>query len=157
MEPLSIFAVAVNVLQVVEVGVRVIITATQYRKSDNAFLVEHGDLRRIGESLNSMNNDLDTLLRQRTASAHLEPEEVHLVNANEECLRISKVFVECLDKMKLKDKHAMFDTVRKSLKALWQRDKIERTEKAVSLARNNLNVALLIFVMCVHDGTISPS
>lgn len=151
MEPLSAFALASSVLQVVEFGVKVISTATEYRKSDNAYLAEHGDLRGIAESLNSMNNGLYASLERQTAGV-LQPlaEELHLIKTNEECLRISKAFVRCLDDLKLKDKRAIFDTVRMSLRALWQKDKIENMEKTVSQARNNLNIALLVFIKYVH-------
>ena len=58
MEALSAFSLASSVLQVVEFGVKVISKAAEYRKSDSSYLAEHGDLRGIAESLNSMNNDL---------------------------------------------------------------------------------------------------
>ena len=150
MEPLSAFALASSVLQVVDFGVKVISKATEYRKSDNAYLAEHGDLRGIAESLNSMNNGLYASLERQTASRQPEAEELHLIKTNEECLRISKAFVGCLDDLKLKDKRAIFDTVRMSLKAVWHKDKIENIEKTVSQARNNLNIALLVFIKYVH-------
>ena len=146
MEPLSAFALASSVLQVVEFGVKVISKATEYRKSDNAYLPEHGNLRGIAESLNSMNNGLYASLERQTASEQPEAEELHLIETNKECLRISKAFVVCLDDLKLKDKRTTFDSLRMSLRALWRKDKIENMEKTVSQARNNLNIALLVFI-----------
>ena len=69
---------------------------------------------------------------------------------NEECLRISKAFVGCLDDLKLKDKRAILDTVRMSVRALWYKDKIETMEKTVSQARDNMNIALLVFMKYIH-------
>lgn len=155
MEPLSAFALASSVLQVVEFGVRLIAKATEYRASDNAYLAEHGNLRGIAESLNSMSNGLSASLERQKASKQPEAEELHLIKMNEECLRISKAFVGSLDDLKLKDKRAIIDSVRMSLRALWHKDKVENMEKTVSQARNNLNIALLIFIKYVNYAILS--
>ena len=150
MEPLSAFALASSVLQVVEFGVKVISKATEYRHSEDARLFEHENLRGIAESLNGMNDRLSTSLEHQTASRQLEAEELHLIKTNEECLQISRDFIKSLDDLKLKDQRAIFAAVRMSLRALWHKDKIENMEKTVSQARNNLNIALLVFMKYVQ-------
>ena len=149
LDPLSAFAVACNVLQVVECGVKVLTKAADYRNAETGILTEQKDLRDVLQSLDNLNTDLQATLPQQTTSKQCAVAEARLLEANDLCLRLSKDFINFLNRLKLKDKHAAFDSFRMSLKTLWQRDKMETMGKSLSQARDNLNVAFLVYMKYV--------
>lgn len=149
LEPLSAFSVACNVLQVIDIGVKVLSKAAEYRKADAGALTEQKDLRDVSQSLNALNTDLQAPLRPQTASRQLTIEEVRLQQANDQCLRLSKELVNVLDRLKIRDRHVLLDSLRLSIKSLWQKDKMEAMEKSLSQARDNLNVSFLVYMKYV--------
>lgn len=150
LDPLSAFSVACNVLHVIELGVKVLSKAMDYRKSETGILPEQKDLRDVLQTLNGLNTDLQASLLQQTASKQHTVEETHLLEANNQCLRLSKELIDFLDRLKLRDKHAMFDSLRVSIKTLWHKDKMDAMEKSLSSARDNLNVAFLVYMKYVN-------
>jgi hypothetical protein len=151
LDPLSAFSVACNVLQIVELGAKILSTAANYRKAESGVLAEQKDLRDILQSLNNLNGDLQaSLLQQRTMKQH-SVEEARLLEANDQCLRLSKNFLDFLDRLKLKDGHTVYDSLRMSVKTLWHRDTMDAMEKSISQARDNLNVAFLVYIKYVKS------
>ena len=149
LDPLSAFSVACNVLHVIELGVKVLSRAMDYREAETGVLTEQKGLRDVSQTLNSLNTDLQASLSQQTASKQHTVEEAHLLEANNQCLRLSKELIEFLDRLKLKDKHAAFNSLRLSIKTLWYKDKMDALEKSLSSARDNLNVAFLVYMKYV--------
>ena len=149
LDPLSAFSVACNVLHVIELGVKVLSRAMDYREAETGVLTEQKGLRDVSQTLNSLNTDLQASLSQQTGSKQHTVEEAHLLEANNQCLRLSKELIEFLDRLKLKDKHAAFNSLRLSIKTLWHKDKIDALEKSLSSARDNLNVAFLVYMKYV--------
>ena len=146
LDPLSSFAIACNVLQVIEIGVKVLSKAADYGKAESGVLNEHKDLRDVLQSLNSLNGDLQSsLLPQETSKQH-SVEEFRLLQANDQCLRLSKELIDLLDHLRLKERHTVFDSLRMSIKTLWHRDKMIAVERSLSQARDTLNVAFLVYM-----------
>ena len=150
LDPLSAFSVACNVLQVIEIGVKVLSKAADYRKAESGVLSEQKDLRDVMQSLNNLNTDLSASLPQQTASKELTVEEARLLEVNNQCLRLSKEFINFLDHLKIRDRHAVFDSLRMSIKTMWHRDKMDAMEKSLSQARSNLNVTFLVYMKYVN-------
>lgn len=150
LDPLSAFSVACNVLHVIELGVKVLSKAMEYREAETGFLTEQKGLRDVSQTLNSLNTDLQASLSQQTASKQHTIEEAHLLETNSQCLRLSKELIEFLDRLKLRDKHAAFNSLRLSIKTLWHKDKMDALEKSLSSARDNLNVAFLVYMKYVN-------
>ena len=146
LDPLSAFSVACNVLHVVELGVKVLSKAMEYREAETGILTEQKDLRDVSQTLHSLNTDLQASLPQQTASKQPTVEEAHLLEANNQCLRLSKELIDFLDRLKLRDKHAVFGSLRIGIKTLWHKDKMDAMEKSLSSARDNLNVAFLVYM-----------
>ncbi|KAL6717824.1 hypothetical protein ACLMJK_003909 [Lecanora helva] len=146
LDPLSSFAIACNILQVIEVGTKVLSKAADYRGADNGVLSEQRDLRDVLQSLNSLNHDLQLSIQPQGISAKQTPEEIHLSGANNLCLRLSYELIALLDRLKLKDRHSVFDSLRLSIKTLWHSDKMDTMNKSLSQARDNLNIAFLVYM-----------
>jgi len=146
LEPLSAFSVACNVLQIIEFGSKVLSNAIDYRKAANGILSEHQDLRHVLQSLKNLNADLQASMPQLAGTKLLSTAEARLLEANTECLRLSKEFIDLLDRLKVKNRHAMLESLRMSIKALWHREKMDAIGNALCQARDNLNVAFLVYM-----------
>jgi len=146
LEPLSAFSVACNVLQIIDFGSKVLTKTIDYRKVANGALSEHRDLRHVLESLKNLNADLQASMPQLAGTKPLSTAETRLLEANAECLRLSNEFIDLLDRLKVKNRHAMLECLRMSIKSLWYREKMDAMESALSQARDNLNIAFLVYV-----------
>ncbi len=146
MEPLSAFSVACNVLQVLEVGAKVLSKAADYR---NGLLTEHRNLGSVARSLNNLNADLQASLPKAQGNNVLTPAETRLIEANNECLRISNDFIQLLDRLKVRNKITVLEAFPASIESMWHRDKVAAMEKSVTQARDNLNVSFLVYMKYV--------
>ncbi len=150
LDPLSTFAVACNVLQVTETGVRVLMRASEYKAAVNGTLDEHTDLRNILRDLQDLGTELQSTLPQSEATHDSIPSEARLQQAIETCLRLSRDLIAILDRLQLRKRNARLDSLRKSVKSMWYKDRINALEKNLSQARDNLNIAFLIHMQYVR-------
>ena len=144
-ELLSAFAVACNVLQVADLGIRALVRAGEYKVAANGALSEHDDLHKVLQSFEGLNTDLQVTLLKQSSKPVWSAAEERLCRANEECLRLSKDFIAILDHLKIRDRRPVLENFRMSLKSLWYKEKILAMERSVSQARDNLNIALLVY------------
>ncbi|KAL9073650.1 MAG: hypothetical protein Q9157_004660 [Trypethelium eluteriae] len=157
LEPLSAFSVACNVLQIIELGSKVLNNALDYRKAADGALTEHQDLRNVLQSLRNLNADLRASMPKLGGSNSLSTAENRLLEANAECLRLSNDFIDFLDRLKIKNRHAMLESIRMSIKTLWYKEKMEAMENMLSKARDNLNVAFLVYMNSKQATSTSQS
>ena len=156
LEPLSAFSLACNVIQIVETGCKLLSAAADYRQAGDGALKEHRDLREVSRTLNNLNISLKSSL-ETPGTDPLSAEEIRLLQANEECLRLSKDFINLLDRLKVKDRHATFESLRMSIKARWYKDRMDAMQKAMSEARDNLNIAFLIYMHSQQSAASSQT
>lgn len=147
LEPLSAFSVACNVLQIVEVGTRVLKTAADYRSAADGAIAEHAELKNIAQSLLGLNADLHTTLAASNDKKTRSKAETLLMSANDQCLKLSTEFIKLLDRLKVDGtRHAMLEALRMSVKSLWYKDRLDSMGKGLAQARDNLNLAFLIYM-----------
>lgn len=147
LDPVSAFSITCNVLQVIETGVKVLSKAADYRKAENGVLAEQKDLREILQTLNHLNSDLGTSFPpEQTNSTKRTVEESRLLEANDRCLQLSKDLVNFLNRLKLREKNVVLDSLRVSIKTMWHKDKMDAMERSLSSARDNLNIAFLVYM-----------
>ena len=149
LDPLSAFSVACNVLQVVEYGVKVLSKAADYQRTETGILTEQKDLQDVSQTLVHLNTDLQASLLEQQGSRDLSREESRLFGANTQCLRLSTELIRFLNGLKLRDRHTVLDSLRMSIKTLWHKDKMDAMEKSLSQARDNLNIAFLVYIKYV--------
>ncbi|OJK02963.1 hypothetical protein ASPACDRAFT_40278 [Aspergillus aculeatus ATCC 16872] len=131
---------------VIELGQKTLTLTLNYRKASTGEPREHEDLQVVLQCLISLNVDLHASIPNLTELGSLTPALARLKQANEECLRLSIEFVDLLNKLKLRTPHALLESIRASIKTLWNRDRMEAMSKAVVRARENLNTALLFYL-----------
>jgi hypothetical protein len=145
-DPVTAFAVACNVLQVIELGMKALSRAAAYRKSEGGALKEQQELQDVSQSLNSLNNTLLTSITEDQNSIQSSSEQLRLAEANGQCLRLSRELIDFLEDLKLRNRHSVLDSIRISMKTMWHKDRMDAMEKAVAQARDNLIVAFLVYM-----------
>lgn len=154
MEPLSAFSLACNILQIVEYGANVLSRAAEYRIAPNGALSEHNTLNDVMQSLKRLNGELVLLLPSAAESPKATPHESRLIAANEECMRIADGLITLLERLKV-NQSGTFEGIRMGIKSLWYEGKVKVMKSDLSEARDNLNLALLVFMQ--YDNTFSSS
>lgn len=149
LDPLSAFAVACNVLQIIKVGTKVVKTAAEFRSAADGAIAEHAELRNIAQSLLSMSKDLQTSIATPSGSqAQVQSKAEHVLkSANHQCLELSTDFINFLSRLKVDGtRNVMLECLRLGVKSLWYKDKLDSISSALSQARDNLNLAFLIYM-----------
>lgn len=143
LDPLSAFSVACNVLQIVETSLRVLgKTAESYKGgAPDEVSTIIGNLYAIED----LNNDLRSLTPDRLGKTPLSPTEVRLVEANEECLRLSGDFIRLLESLKV-TKKSVWHSIGSSVRTMWYQEKLASFEKSISESRANLTLAFLLLM-----------
>lgn len=143
LDPLSAFSVACNVLQIVETSLRVLgKTAECYKGgAPDEVSIIIGNLHTI----EGLNNELQDVIPGPPGKSTLSSAELRLVEANEECLRLSGDFIRLLDSLKI-TKRSVWHSIGSSIKTMWYQDKLASFAKAVSESRANLTLAFLLLM-----------
>ena len=143
LDPLSAFGVACNVLQIVETSLRVLgKTADCYKNGGSSEIsIILGNL----DTIESLNNELRDFLPDPLGKIPLTPVELRLVEANEECLRLSSEFIQLLDSLNV-TKKSVWHSIGISIKTMWYQDKLASFEKAIAESRANLTLAFLVLM-----------
>ena len=142
MEALATFSVACNVLQVIETATNVLNRSVQIYQDVDGLAAEHRTLKGIASHLNQLNEDLATTMPISTISS-LSTGEQRLRDTSQECLSASKECLAVLNSCKATGTGKL-NAFAASVRAHWRRDKIQTMEKAVTHARENLNVSVLL-------------
>ena len=150
LEPLSAFAVACNVLQLLDNGSKVLSKAIEYERASDGRLSEQKDLQDTLESLARLNQDLRNSLLTAAASQGARMAEQRLIEANQECLNVSRDFISMLDELRVTNPHAFFEAMRKSVKSFRYKEKIGTMDKKLARARDNLILSFLVYMKYVR-------
>lgn len=143
LDPLSAFSVACNVLQIVETSLRVLGRSVEYYKSGSPdeLSIIVGNVRTI----EGLNDELKDILPDARGKIQMSSAELRLVDANEQCLRLSGDFMQLLDSLKV-TKKSVWRSIGISVKSMWYQDKLASFEKAISEGRANLTLAFLLLM-----------
>lgn len=146
LEPLGAFALACNLLQIVEYGAKILTKAIEYRNAADGTLVEQQNLYGILQSLKGLNSDIEASMPRPSHADNQSAAESRLIAANEDCLRLSEDFINFLDRLKVNNKRSMLESLRLSIKSVWYKERLENMKNALSQARDNLNIAFLVYM-----------
>lgn len=143
LDPLSAFSVACNVLQIVETSLRVLGRSAECYKSGS--LDEVSVIVGNVHTMEGLNNELKDILPDSPGRTPLSSAELRLVDANEQCLKLSGEFKQLLDGLNI-TKKSVWRSIGISVKSMWYQDKLASFEKAISEARANLTLAFLLLM-----------
>jgi hypothetical protein len=148
MDPLSAFSLACNVLQFIEFGTKILTKASEYHSAPDGALEEQRNLRGVMQSLNGLNVDLASSL-STSSEIEIPPAKQKLIAANEQCLHLSNKFIRLLNSLKVNDGRSKLESLRMAIKSVWYKEKVQAMNKELTEARDNLNIALLVWIQCV--------
>ncbi|KFA67611.1 hypothetical protein S40285_10875 [Stachybotrys chlorohalonatus IBT 40285] len=87
-DPLSAFATACNILQIIEVGTKVLTKAAGYHNATDGALEEQRNLYGTAQSLKTLNLELEAKLT-KPSEALVSPAAQELIAANDRCRQLS--------------------------------------------------------------------
>jgi HAMP domain-containing protein len=150
MEPLSAFALAVNVIQVIDFSAKLLREAHELHESSTGHTAEHVELHQISQSLAHMCDSLSTAQPQsgvishgvfEKASAKAIAHNVSKIAASAKA--VAQELMALIDRLQLKHgTKGRWRSFRQALATLWKKDEIERLQKRLKELRDQLQVIL---------------
>ncbi|KAK8099753.1 uncharacterized protein PG998_012994 [Apiospora kogelbergensis] len=142
MDPISAFALACNILQIVDTSAKVLLKAAECY-TDGA-TTETVQLSEDMHLLETLGTNLETVVAAWTTNQP-STAELRLREANERCLELSRKLGRLLDDLKV-DKKSFRQAIIRSAKTVRYRGRISELREGVSDSRANLNLALLLLM-----------
>ena len=149
LEALGAFALACNILQVIEYGTKAAKNARSLHRSEAGFTTELDDLQALAKQLEELNVDLGS-----NAISNPAPQltvQNRLTECNNESLRLSRKFITFVaslqpEQPRLPSKLSWAQSFKASIRSKWHQEEIDALQKAVSQARSNLILACLLYM-----------
>lgn len=145
-DPLSALSLACNVLQIIEYGAKILTKTAEYHSAADGAPSEQTTLRGVVQSLKGLNTELAACIPLPSSTSPVSGPKARLIAANNECLRLSNEFLELLDQLTVTKKHSVLESFRMSVKSMRYEEKVAAIKAAIGEARNNLNIAFLVFM-----------
>jgi hypothetical protein len=136
MDPISVVAIAGNVIQFVEVGSRLISTFAQLYKSGNGTIATRTELEIVTKDLILLNDMLPSTPGIGEADS--------IRRLCEACNGVTRDLLVELERTKVKRTHRIWDAVCKTLKSSWKESKIVNLEQRVAQLRDQLSFHILV-------------
>lgn len=152
LEAIGAFALACNILQVVECGAKIVIKAGRLHHADIGDTSEIDDLENLTQQLNKLNQDLSDSIVSDPPS--LGSPEFRLAECNAESLRLSQDFIAFLAKLRPKKSTSLANpswaaSFRSAIRRKWHQDEVYAMQGTLSQAKSNLIMAYLLYMSCV--------
>ena len=146
LEAIGSFALACNILQVVEYGAKIVGKAGSLRRGDTTAV---DDAHAITQQLEKLNKDLSGSTASTPALA--SPLQTRLTECNLESLRLSQKFIDFVQKLRPKSSASQCNPSRaeslwSAVRLKWHQDEIEAMQNGLSQAKSNLIVAFLLYM-----------
>ncbi|KAF2183957.1 hypothetical protein K469DRAFT_751327 [Zopfia rhizophila CBS 207.26] len=150
MEPLTIFGLAVNIIQVVDFSTRLLREAHELHHSSTGQTAEHVELHQISASLSQMCDSLAyTQSDQRSRLTLVE----HQITENAASAKaVAEDLIAVVKKLKINDesKRRRWRDFRQALATLWNKDEIDRLQKRLGELRNSLSANMITHISLVQ-------
>jgi hypothetical protein len=138
MEPLGVLGLASNVVQLLDVGIRLVAKAHEIYDSANGAQVRNIELDSIAQNLVTLNRRVQNRSRNARASAVSEDEKA-LHDLTEQYNQVGEELIDALEKAKVQGSHRHWKSVRQALKSTLGRDKIHDYTTVSSDIENRLS------------------
>jgi hypothetical protein len=152
LEAIGAFALACNILQVVEYGAKIVAKAGSLHRPSRGSTTEIHDLDAIAQQLNDLNKNLDSSVvppPPQACSLY-----ARLAECNAESLRLSQKFIDFVQKLRPKTAassgyQSWAESFRSAIRLRWHQEEIQALQNSVSQARSNLILAFLFYMQQV--------
>ncbi|ETI22265.1 hypothetical protein G647_06338 [Cladophialophora carrionii CBS 160.54] len=160
LEAIGAFALACNILQVVEYGAKVVAKAGSLHRPSRESTTAITDLDAITQQLNNLNNDLGSSAVPAPSQAC--PLYARLAECNAESLRLSQNFIDFVQKLRPKTTASQGNpswaaSFRFAIRLRWHQEEVQALQNSVSHARSNLIVAFLFYMHSTQASSSSQT
>ncbi|KAI9854448.1 MAG: hypothetical protein M1813_001242 [Trichoglossum hirsutum] len=136
MEALAVIGLVGNIVQFVDFGGKLIAKSVQLYQSSDGVLTENIDTETATNHLIRLNNKLENAANT-TGDKALEA-------LCESCSAVAAELLIALDKLKIHGKKEKWKSMRKALRSLWSKEKIQGIEKRLASFREELNLHIVV-------------
>ena len=137
MEAVAAVSLAGNILQFIDFITSVVSKSVEIYSSASGTLREHNDQESITNDIKS----LSSIIRDGESAGPSDPMLQRLCT---QCIEVAEELQAALDDHKIKGNHKKTESIRKSLKALWGKEKLLALEERVSSFRQELTLHVAV-------------
>ena len=150
MDPISIFSLACNVIQIVDFSIKVASTCRERYKSGT--VGEDRELEVMAEHLKGLRSSLPSLsvIQTSSASPQLHDDEKKLEELATSCSQTATELVAVLQSLKVEGPHKRRQAIAKTIKGFRESRKIESIQAKLKQYQEVLNTRILISLRSVE-------
>jgi hypothetical protein len=145
MEPLTIFSLAVNIVQLIDFGARLLREARDIHHSSTGHTAEHVELAQISQSLTQMCDSLRTTDPDQQNS--LGPMGLPFSNIALATKTVAQELIAAIEKLKVENRPVnKWRSFRQAMMTLWNKDQIENLRSRLESLRSQLQALVVMHV-----------
>lgn len=133
MDPLTALGLVGTIAQLIDFGAKVVSRSTELYHSTSGALEQNADVEAATADLAKLKSQLDS-------STNVPDNDLReLCDA---CGKVAAELLGALDKVRVSDRGRKWQSLRKALKSMWTKDKIENLESRLATLRQELNLRI---------------
>lgn len=147
MEPVSIFGLVVNIVQIIDFSAKLVREAYELHQSNSGLKAEYVELHRISESLSRMCEGVPSAPFDQSA---LRFESMgHEVFELARCTKqVAEDLMAATEKLKLTEgPHRRWRSFRQALATVWNKDEIEKLNRRLGQLRSQLQANMMSHIL----------
>jgi hypothetical protein len=151
MESLTAIGLAANIVQFVDFSTRLLAEPSEVYHAATGLPKEHVELQDVAENLNSMVERLVTPTNPGpSSSTQAEISRIAL-----SAMEVADDLIRTVEKLKVSDSSKnKWRSFRQALSTLWNKDKIESSQKRLDAFRDQLSIQILAYVRYAFGRTV---
>jgi hypothetical protein len=150
LDPISALGLAANVVQFIDLGLKVVSKGQQIYQSQSGLALNFQDLRSIADDVHLVSGQIKRSLESTSRTGLRSPEDQALESLSNECLKAARELNGTLDTFTLerpkdgKETVRMWKSVRQALKSVWHKDKVDEMAERLRGFRDQLDSRILV-------------
>ena len=158
MEALTAIGLAANILQFIDLGIKVVSKGNQIYRSGDGTLPEHHDLAVVTNDLLLLQTKLSGCLRPSGSSSCLSEDDQALEKLAGASNDLAVQLLGRLNRVKAQGRHLRWKSWRQALKSICTKKDVDEMARRMALLRDELNTRILVSLRCVYvDLRVQPS
>lgn len=151
MTPLDCVGLAASAVQFVDFSICLVSKSSEIARSVDGRLADHAGLNAVTNDLVDLTTRLIDSKALLSIHTSLTEDDRALVALSEGCILVSKELQEALERLKCSDRSSRCNSVRKALKTVWNKDKVNALHQRLCLYRSQLDSRMLAGVAAQVD------
>ena len=140
MDPLSALSLASNVVQLIDVGTRVVSASLELYSPDGISV--NGELESVMSDLVKICSALEKP-HDQIKGPNLSSSELQLIPLSKSCKTLGEELLKVLNSLKVQSPHKKWQSFRQALKAVWKEKEIHRYKERITNLRSEISLRLI--------------